>query len=387
MNKTDVIVSGAGMVGAITALTLAKSGRSVSLIDQAEASQFNATTPLQLRVSAVSQRNLALLSELGVIDHMQQQRLGHYQHMSVWDNRSTGALDFNHSTELSLGAIIENQHITAATQSALRESPLVQTYFGSQIKQWESTPRKVKVELTDGSAMEAGLLLVAEGANSFIRTKAGIPTHLKDYKQKGLVCHIRMNDAPESTALQAFNATGPVGLLPLNEGLFSVVWTLPNDQVDYWLKVDEEKFINGLQAHINRSFGQIDLISKRAAFPLQQMNAKQYYQERLVLLGDAAHTVHPLAGQGVNLGIADGQCLAGLMSEVNLRSEDEVLQALKKYQRQRKAEVFKTSEMMNVIHHLFISESAPIKMLRAFGMNRLNQINPIKQWLMSQAGS
>lgn len=375
------------MVGAMTALTLAKAGRTVCLIDHSEPCRFSQQTPLQLRVSAVSQRNLALLSELGVMDHMQQSRVGFYKHMSVWDNRSTGELDFDLGSGLNLGAIIENQHTTAAILSAINENQLVQTYFSTQVESWQFGARKVKVKLSNGSELEAGLLLVAEGANSAIRSKAGIAVQIKDYEQKGLVCHIRMDNAPESTALQAFNTSGPVGLLPLNDGVFSVVWTLPNEQVDYWLSADEKKFINGLQVHINRSLGNIQLISDRAAFPLKQMYAKQYYQDRLVLVGDAAHTVHPLAGQGVNLGIEDGQCLAQLLLGINLKNQDELRLALKKYQRQRRAEVFKTSEMMNVIHHLFSNESAPIKIFRAFGMNRLNQVKPIKQWLMSQAGS
>ncbi len=387
MNKVDVIISGAGMVGAITALSLAKSGRTVSLIDHAEQSHFTEQTPLQLRVSAVSQRNLDLLSELGVMQHMDKSRLGHYKHMSVWDNRSTGALDFDHGSGPNLGAIIENQHITAATQNTLNKNQLIQSHFSTEIKSWESKPKKVQVELSDGSVLEAGLLLVAEGANSAIRSQAGIAVQLKHYEQKGLVFHIRMDDAPSSTALQSFNATGPVGLLPMNNGVFSVVWTLPNDQVDYWLGVDKDKFVNGLQAHINRSFSPIQLISDRAAFPLQQMYAKQFYQDRVVLVGDAAHTIHPLAGQGVNLGIEDGQCLSALLVGVNLRNQDEVLMALKKYQRQRRAEAFKTSEMMNVIHHLFTSNSQTIGLLRSKGMNILNQVGPLKNWLIEQAGS
>lgn len=387
MNNVDVFISGAGMVGAITALTLAKAGRTVGLIDHAPQAKLTAETPLQLRVSAVSARNLKLLSELGIMDHMLQQRMGYYQQMSVWDNRSTGVLDFDHSAGPHLGAIIENQHLTAATHAAISEEQGVQTHFSEQVKHWESGSRKINIELSDGSELEAGLLLVAEGAHSTIRSQAGIPVQVKDYQQQGLVCHIRLDQAPTSTALQAFNATGPVALLPMNEGVFSVVWTLPNEQVDFWLAADEQKFVNGLQVHLNRSLGKIQLISDRATFPLKQMNAQQYYQDRLVLLGDAAHTVHPLAGQGVNLGIEDGQCLAGILSAVNLRAEAEVMQALKKYQRRRKGEVFKTSEMMNLIHHMFTNETAPIKFLRAFGMNRLNQVNPIKQWLMSQAGS
>ncbi len=387
MDKVDVIISGAGMVGAITALNLSKSGMSVYLIDQAEASQMSEQSPPQLRVSAVSRRNLNVLSQLGVMQTMHQNRLGYYKYMSVWDNRTTGALDFKQGTGPDLGAIIENQHITSATQQVIASTDSIKTRYKTKITQSQCNDRKVKVTLSDGHQIEAGLLLVAEGAKSPLREQAEIEIQTKDYQQKGLVFHISMDNAPAQTALQAFNQTGPVGLLPMNDGLFSVVWSLPNDQVEYWRKVDQEKFIHGLKAHINRPFGKISLISERAAFPLRQMNAKHYFKDRMVLLGDSAHTIHPLAGQGVNLGIEDGQCLTELLSGVNLKSHDEVRQVLKKYQRRRKAEVFKTSELMNVIHHMFTSNNPILGLLRSQGMHVLNKVSPLKNWLVEQAGS
>jgi 2-octaprenylphenol hydroxylase len=387
MKKVDIIISGAGMVGAITALSLAQHGFSVLVIDQAPANSFSKETPHQLRVSAIAHKNLQLLEQLGVLPDMFKERLGYYNKMSVWDNRSTGSLDFDHQAGLHLGAIIENQHITAVTQQKLQEHPQVEVLYENKINQWHSGKRRVDVELESGEEVEAAILISAEGANSSIREQTGIDIKRKDYEQSGLVCNLRITNAPEQTALQAFNATGPVGILPLNDGLFSIVWSLPKDQVDRWLQVDHDKFINGLKAHINRDLGDIELVSERAAFPLRQMYAKQFYQDRVVLIGDAAHTVHPLAGQGVNLGIEDGQCLADLLRDISLRNTEELANALKKYQRRRRAEVFKTSEMMTFLHHLFTTDKNSLGFLRAKGMNLLNQINPLKSWLIEQAGS
>ncbi len=387
MKKTDILISGAGMVGAITALTLAEQGHSIVLIDQAPISTFDADKPHQLRVSAIAHKNLQLLQKLNVLPNMIQHRLGFYNKMKVWDNRSTGALEFDHQSGPNLGAIIENQHLTTVTQQLLLTYPNVTIHEQAKITDWHQEARFIDVELDNGESYQAVLLIAAEGANSNIREQAGIEIKRKDYQQSGLVCNLKISKAPEKTALQAFNATGPVGILPLNDDLFSIVWSLPNEQVDTWLQADKNKFINGLKAHINRDLGDIELLSERAAFPLKQMYAKQFYQERMVLVGDAAHTVHPLAGQGVNLGIEDGQCLAALLEDINLKNTDEVAQALKTYQRRRRAEVFKTSEMMTFLHHLFTTNNKPLGFLRAKGMNILNQINPLKSWLIEQAGS
>ena len=388
MQQTDVIISGAGMVGAITALGLARAGFSVALLDRNPPPAFTAETPRQLRVSAISRNNLNILDELGVMSGLLSERLGYFKHMQVWDNRSSGALDFDQGGQHHLGAIIENDHLVAAAWQAVSQQPEVSHYQQTSIADWSQTERKVRVTLASGEQLSAGLLVVAEGARSAIRESLNIPLKTKDYKQQGLVCLIQLNKAPKLTALQAFNASGPVGILPMNnQGLFSVVWSLPNDQVEHWLSCEAARFERALQIHINHDLGELKLVSERAAFPLRQMYARDYHQGRVVLVGDAAHTIHPLAGQGVNLGIEDGQCLIRRIREFGLRDPESLTRALRKYQRERQAEVFKTSEMMSALHHLFTSQQPVVGWLRSTGMNAINQMPLIKQWLMRQAGS
>lgn len=388
MQQSDVIISGAGMVGAITALGLANAGYQVALLEGNPAPGFNAETPRQLRVSAISRNNLNILEELGVLGRLLPQRLGYFKHMQVWDNRSRGELAFEQSGPSHLGAIIENDHLVAAAWQAVSQRPEVSVYQPTTITDWSQTERKVRVTLASGEQLSAGLLVVAEGARSAIRDGLNIPLKTKDYEQQGLVCLIQLSDAPASTALQSFNASGPVGILPMNdEGLFSVVWSLPNDQVEQWLTCEPERFERALKIHINRDLGALQLVSERAAFPLRQMYARDYRQGRVVLVGDAAHTIHPLAGQGVNLGIEDGQCLIRRVQQFGLRDPESLARALRKYQRERQAEVFKTSEMMSALHHLFTSQQPVVGWLRSTGMNAINQMPMIKQWLMRQAGS
>lgn len=388
----DIIINGAGMVGAVTALMLAEQGFTVALIESHQQTQYSDKNERQARVSAISKHNLELFERLGLNDHWQTGRVGYYDQMRVWDNHSTGEVNFNSEGKQVLGAMIENNQIIAAAQQLIVQHKDIDVHFETAIATFEETDRKVKVTLENQTQLSTSLLLGADGPRSQVRTQAGIETQQKPYKQHGLVCYLQLEKAPANMALQAFNSGGPVGLLPMNDGLFSMVWSLPEDQVEHWLNAETGYFIHGLKAHINRNFGDIELCSERQAFPLNKTYAKAFCKGRVALLGDAAHTIHPLAGQGVNLGFGDAECLVEKLSDLKakgsgLKNSDETARALKKYQRVRMAEVHKTAETMHALHHLFTNQSAPVKMLRAFGMNRLNQLNPIKQWLLGQAGS
>ncbi len=387
MQTYDVVINGAGMVGAVAALLFAKQGRSVCLIETLGPTRLSDQDDHQLRVSAISKHNLKLFDELGLSRHWQAERIGYYHHMKVWDNHSTGAIHFGGGGNHVMGAMMENDQIVAAAQQQLATHPQVTIHYNTATEFFDVTERKVQVRLSGQEPIQCHLLIGADGARSKVRTELGINTRQKPYQQQGLVCYLKIERAPEHTALQAFNAGGPVGLLPMNGGLFSMVWSLPEDQVEAWLQADENRFINGLKAHINRDFGEISLCSERLAFPLQKTYADAFYQGRVALIGDAAHTIHPLAGQGVNLGFADAECLVEKMKAVSLKKHDELTAALKKFQRVRMAEVHKTSETMHALHHIFTNQSAAIKKLRAWGMNRLDQIKPIKSWLLKQAGS
>lgn len=386
-NSFDIIINGAGMVGSFTALMLAERGTKVAVIESRTQTTYSHIADRTLRVSAVSQHNLQLLQQLGVMDLMQGNRIGYYQNMQVWDNHSNGEIAFDSPSKEPLGAMIENNQTVAALQQKLTEHVNVIPFFATAMASFEQSTRKVRVKIDNNEEVKAALLVGADGARSQVRAATDISFTTQPYRQHGLVCYVSIENAPERTALQAFNQGGPVGLLPMNEGVFSVVWSLPETQVEQWLDCDANKFINGLRAHINRNFGEVKLLSERVAFPLSKSYASAYHDRRVVLVGDAAHTIHPLAGQGVNLGFGDAELLAEKVSGINLRDFDEVSTALRQYQRARTAQAHKTAETMHALHHLFAGEAAPIKMLRALGMNGLNRIEPIKRWLLQQAGS
>ena len=282
-----------------------------------------------------------------------------------------------------------NNLIQAAWQTlATTNEALCDTICETQIKTIENDSSQIRVELSDGENIKSRLLIAAEGRNSAVRQLATIKTQEKDYQQKGLVAYLHIEKAPIKTALQAFNTGGPIGILPISseEKLYSIVWSLPHSQADAMLNCDEQTFNQTVKKAIGKDFGEIQLKSKRAAFPLTQLYAKKYFTNRIVLCGDTAHGVHPLAGQGVNLGIGDIQQLVQLLDKPTLKDDELLHRALKKYQRRRLSKVQETSEMMSFLHHLFLDDKHIKKPLRHFGMNLVNKL-PIKKWLMQQAGS
>ncbi len=393
----DVVISGGGMVGLVAALSLSNIFDRVLLIERGEKPVFDLTGERQLRVSAMADKHWQWFDTLGMAGYFDGYRLGPYKHMSVWDNRSDAELDFTQSGEKLLGNMVENNHVVYAATEALLKQERVDVRYQTEIASYEGIGRQVRIELSGGDEITAGLLVSAEGATSPIRQKAGISTKQSDYGQHGMVCFIKLDKAMSGTAYQAFNPTGPVGLLPMsnqdgqNEGVFSIVWSMSEEQVPMWLDCDEQKFCHGLKAHINRDLGMPELLSKRVAFPLRKQQASDYVKGRVVLVGDAAHVVHPLAGQGVNLGLADAACLADLLTALmdggSLKDADALARKLKKYQRMRKSKVAESLLMIDVIHHLFTKQTAPLPLLRATGMKWVNRINPLKSWLMAQAGS
>jgi len=386
--KYDVVIVGGGLAGLIAAVSLSQNNLQVLMLDAGEAPTFDTQMPRELRVSAISAENLLWLKSLGIEQHLHEHRLGMYRHMRVWDNESTAAIDFSAAAlpHGHLGAIIENKHLQyAAWQQAQASS--VTLRYAQKITAFNDLGNRVEVTTESGEKYRTQLLLAADGANSHVRQQLSVSVRESSYDQRGIVGYVQCSDAPAETALQGFNCGGPIGLLPVGDGVFSYVWSVPEDQAEAWLHCDDARFIHGLKTAINRDFGTMKLASKRAMFPLRQLLAQQFFQGRTVLCGDAAHVIHPLAGQGANLGIGDVKLLSENIHQSSLKDAVQLRLALRRYQRRRYSQVQETSGMINGLHHLFGSRISGVQWLRSVGMRTVDRITPLKQWLMQQAGS
>lgn len=390
MKRYDVIISGGGMVGAIAAVATFKAGLTLLLIEAKKKPQLDSESPRDLRVSALSSNNISYLKHLGVFNHLITSRIQAYNHMQVWDNRSSGKIEFetDYSRQECLGYLLENNNLIQAAWGKLEQGSNINTIQQCHIKKMENDDTQVRIELSNGEHCKARLLIAAEGRNSFIRDAIKISTSEKSYHQKGLVAYVKIPQAQKQTAFQAFNMGGPVGILPIDTStsLYSIVWSLPANDSEHWLKCDKNTFELGLKSAIGKLDWNIELIGNRAAFPLSQMYADAFFNKRTVLCGDTAHGVHPLAGQGVNLGIADIKELFDEL-DINTLKDNELLHnVLRKYQRRRISQAKETSEMMTFLHELFKDDTFIKKPIRNLGLNIINTL-PFKKWLIAQAGS
>ena len=240
--------------------------------------------------------------------------------------------------------------------------------------------------LDNQEQLQGRLLLSCEGAGSPLRNMADIDVRNSPYQQRAIVCYLRVEHAPELTAIQAFNHTGPVALLPMGGDLFSLVWSCDEDQCQHWLDAEDGRFINALKAHLRRDFGDISVVSERGSFPLRQMYASQTVSDRLVLLGDSAHVVHPLAGQGVNMGFLDAASLAQIVVDAISNGRDPGDGAvLRRYERWRKGENLATLMGCDAIGRLFSNDTDILRTARRLGLTMVNAAPLVKNQFIRRA--
>jgi len=248
---------------------------------------------------------------------------------------------------------------------------------------YDITDNNVIAELDSGLTLSADLLVGADGANSKVRSLAGITLNKNDYAQQGLVAIVQTEHSHQNTAWQRFLPSGPLALLPLSDGSCSIVWTLPSDKADYYLAMDKLAFNQALADAFDHHLGDIKVVSKRAAFPLIGRHAEHYVQPHIALIGDAAHTIHPLAGQGVNLGIKDAVELANVLSRSSRSAGSHSL--LRQYERARKGDNVLTQKAMEAFKMLFGHSMPLVKAGRNFGLNFVNKLAPVKNEIIKKA--
>ncbi|WP_430390876.1 FAD-dependent oxidoreductase [Dyella sp. 20L07] len=385
----DVVVVGGGMVGAAAALALARAGFATGLIEARAPAAWSIEQEVDLRVVGLAPSSLALLDELSVWASIRDARSGPYSHMHVWDAATGAAIDFDAATDGSdlLGYIVENNLVQWRLWQAL-DGAGVQRICPARVDSYEVLDDRVQLTLSGGDTalLSARLLVATDGAGSPLRTQAGIDTKGRDYAQRGVVAHVTTERSHEGTAWQCFLNTGPLALLPLADGRSSIVWSLPEAEAERVMALDDQAFLDELGVASDFRLGRIAGSTARAAFPLKLQLATAYQAERFVLLGDAAHAVHPLAGQGVNLGLRDVAELRDTLVAARDAGHDlAAAHVLRRYARRRRSEDTLDALGFDALARIYGWRAPPLVAARGLGVRLLNKLSPFKRRLAEHA--
>ncbi len=383
----DVAVVGGGMVGAATALTLARAGFDVALIDARVPAPWAAADEVDLRVVGLAPSSIALLDDIGVWTSIRDARASAYERMEVWDAENGATIRFDAAEEGRdvLGFIVENNLVQASLWQALDKAG-VRCIVPAEVVACAVRDDRVQLELADGQAVTARLAVAADGANSPLRAMAGIGTHGRDYGQRGVVAHVETSLPHQRTAWQRFLPSGPLALLPLADGRSSIVWSLPEAEAIRVLALDDDAFRGELGIASDFRLGPIGNVTKRAAFPLRLKLADRYEAERMVLLGDAAHAVHPLAGQGVNLGLRDVVELRDTLVAAREAGRDIAApHVLRRYARRRRSADGLDAWSFDALARIYAWQAPPLVAARGVGVRLIAALGPLKRRMARHA--
>ncbi len=384
----DVIIIGGGIVGATTACALGEAGLAVALVEARSAESSEAKPGRDPRVFAITRASERILRSLRAWDAMPHEDVFAFTDMEVWDAGGGSALHFDCAElgEPYLGHIIEPRIILAALQKRLRDISNVVLLRPARFREIHIAADKVFVELEDGRALQARLVVGADGVRSPVRDALGIKTREHDYRQSSLVALVRTAESHRHTAWQRFLPGGPLAFLPLEAHWCSIVWTRPTAEVERLLTLDRETFHAELGAAFDFRLGEITDSGEREAWPLQRRHAEHYVTDRAALIGDAAHAIHPLAGQGVNLGLLDAATLAQVVLEARAHGRDfGALRSLRRFERWRRGDNALMMSAMDGINALFSNSSTPLQTVRVMGLGMVNRTGVLRHLLMRHA--
>lgn len=381
----DVLVVGGGAVGAALALLLGRQGRRVALLEQMAAQPFDPKGETDLRVFAVNRASQRLFESLQVWDTMVSRGVSPYEAMEVWDARSPGRIRFEAADvgEPDLGHIVENRVLLSSLWEALG-SARVTRICPASLAHLQVLSDGVHVSLEDGRVVQARLVAGADGARSKVRSLAGIGIDARRYDQKAVVANVTTECPNPATAWQRFLPAGPLAFLPLADGRSSIVWSTTAQQADNLLALDDAAFCRELGAAFEWRLGVVTATGPRAAFVLGGSQATRYVRPRIALVGDAAHTIHPLAGQGANLGFADALALAGVLRTRMDRDPGEI-RVLRAYERARRGENWVMMRAMEGFSALFGSGDSAVELARGLGLSLADRFPAIKNGFLRRA--
>ena len=382
----EVIIAGGGLVGATLAGLLGQQGVDCMVLDAgSHGQQSSLPDPRALALTLASRR---ILESLNVWPRLPPERIGHFRRMQVWDENGKGEIRFDCEDlcEACLGYIIEQEILQGVLRQILEFIPSVTCRFGVKPIAIHNRADAVTVELADGR-IRAQLLVAADGAHSGIRELAGIGHAVHDYRQTAVACIVNTELPHDDTAWQRFLRTGPLAFLPMADPhQCGIVWSTDPDHADQLLTMEAGQFEQALKVASADTLGAILTSGQRVGFSLQRAQAENYCKERIVLAGDAAHSVHPLAGQGANLGILDAACLAEVLLQARKINHDlGKMRVLRRYERWRKGENRFMMLVFEGFKYLFENQMTPVPLLRDTGLNFVDRNIYLKHFIMRRA--
>ncbi len=386
-NEFDIVIVGGGLVGLSLAAALGASDLSVAILEARQPVVDWPADSIDLRVYAITRESQNLFERVGAWPAMLP-KAGPFRDMRVWDSGGNGDIHFSSADlgEPYLGHILESRVIEKALLDVIAGLSHVQRFCPATVKAFGDLADGHRIELEDGRTLRARLLVGADGKHSKVRDYAGIHVHISDYGQQAMVAVVATERAHAETAWQRFLPTGPLAFLPLADGRSSIVWSATSDEAERLLELDEPNFCTALGEAFEQRLGSVTACGERVLFPLQRQYAEHYVAPRIALVGDASHVIHPLAGQGVNLGLKDVRELASTLLDSRKRERDiGSLPVLRRYERARKGDNMATMLAMDGFKHLFASRIAPLRWARNFGLNLVDAAQPVKNQIMRAA--
>lgn len=392
MADYDIVIMGAGVVGLTFAAAVAKLPIKVAIIEQKEHSSAWCKTDYPQRVSAITPGSEFALKRLGIWPSIVEQRISRFTKTFVWDSAGLGEIEFS-AAELGLpylGHIVENEVLVNALWQHCSAQKNITIYEGLKVNAFY--PETDGAELiTESHTFKSQLMVAADGAHSWLRQQAGIEQNIKPYQHTAIVATVATQESHSNTAWQHFLATGPLAFLPFtqlteHQHLCSIVWSTLPSLADELMALPSSEFNRRLTEAFDYRLGEVEIVTPRVAFPLVMRQAKKYFANNVVLVGDAAHTIHPLAGQGMNLGIMDACQLAeklelAVSQNRPLNSEQMLLQ----YARSQRTENQIMASVMQSFKSLFSVQTGFIPTVRGMGLNLTDQCQPIKHLLLRRA--